>query len=156
HGGGLHLHREPLQHPRHGRAAGHLRAAARQHHGAGHRPAVRLRGHHRPDLGRSADGPDRHAHQSGQDRWWALMLFFLKNSKSKQLEDARTERQKQGPAGAWAGLPQEELFTPAGFRAEEAEATASSNSSYWGSTLRSFLKNKFAVALLIALVAVVG
>ena len=62
----------------------------------------------------------------------------------------------QGPAAAWAGLPEEELFTPAGFRAEEAEATASSNYSYWGSTLRSFLKNKFAVALLIALVAVVG
>ena len=84
------------------------------------------------------------------------MLFFLKNTKSKQLEDALTQRQKQGPAAAWAGLPEEELFTPAGFRAEEAEATASSNYSYWGSTLRSFLKNKFAVALLIALVAVVG
>ena len=84
------------------------------------------------------------------------MLFFLKNTKSKQLEDALTQRQKQGPAAAWAGLPEEELFTPAGFRAEEAESTASSNYSYWGSTLRSFLKNKFAVALLIALVAVVG
>ena len=84
------------------------------------------------------------------------MLFFLKNTKSKQLEDALTQRQKQGPAAAWADLPEEELFTPAGFRAEEAEATASSNYSYWGSTLRSFLKNKFAVALLIALVAVVG
>ena len=84
------------------------------------------------------------------------MLFFLKNTKSKQLEDALTQRQKQGPAAAWAGLLEEELFTPAGFRAEEAEATASSNYSYWGSTLRSFLKNKFAVALLIALVAVVG
>ena len=84
------------------------------------------------------------------------MLFFLKNTKSKQLEDALTQRQKQGPAAAWADLPEEELFTPAGFRAEEAEATASSNYSYWGSTLRSFLKNKFAVALLIALIAVVG
>lgn len=84
------------------------------------------------------------------------MLFFLKNTKSKQLEDALDRSQRQGPAAAWAGLPEEELFTPAGFRAEEAEATASSNYSYWGSTLRSFLKNKFAVALLIALVAVVG
>ena len=84
------------------------------------------------------------------------MLFFLKNTKSKQLEDALTQRQKQGPAAAWAGLPEEELFTPAGFRAEEAEATASSNYSYWGSTLRSFLKNRFAVALLVALVAVVA
>lgn len=86
------------------------------------------------------------------------MLFFLKNAKSKQLEDALTSRQRRAadPADAWAGLPEDELFTPAGFRAEEAEATASSNYSYWGSTLRSFLKNKFAVALLIALVAVVG
>lgn len=84
------------------------------------------------------------------------MLFFLKNTKSKQLEDALTQRQKQGPAAAWADLPEEELFTPAGFRAEEAEATASSNYSYWGSTLRSFLKNRFAVALLVALVAVVA
>ena len=85
------------------------------------------------------------------------MLFFLKNAKSKQLEDALAGRQRStGPAAAWAGLPEDELFTPAGFRAEEAEATASSNYSYWGSTLRSFLKNKFAVALLIALVAVVA
>ena len=85
------------------------------------------------------------------------MLFFLKNAKSKQLEDALAQSQRAaGPAAAWAGLPEDELFTPAGFRAEEAEATASSNYSYWGSTLRSFLKNKFAVALLIALVAVVA
>ncbi len=84
------------------------------------------------------------------------MLFFLKNAKSKQLEDALSQSQRQGPSAAWAKLPEDELFTPAGFRAEQAEATASSNYSYWGSTLRSFLKNKFAVALLIALVAVVG
>ena len=85
------------------------------------------------------------------------MLFFLKNAKSKQLEDALAGRQRStGPAAAWAGLPEDELFTPAGFRAEEAEATASSNYSYWGSTLRSFLKNRFAVALLVALVAVVA
>ena len=85
------------------------------------------------------------------------MLFFLKNTKSKQLEDALARSQRAaGPAAAWAGLPEDELFTPAGFRAEEAEATASSNYSYWGSTLRSFLKNRFAVALLVALVAVVA
>ena len=85
------------------------------------------------------------------------MLFFLKNAKSKQLEDALARSQRAaGPAAARAGLPAAELFTPAGFRAGEAEATASSNYSYWGSTLRSFLKNKFAVALLVALVAVVA
>ena len=85
------------------------------------------------------------------------MLFFLKNAKSKQLEDALARSQRAaGPAAPWARLPEDELFTPAGFRAEEAEATASSNYSYWGSTLRSFLKNRFAVALLVALVAVVA
>ena len=85
------------------------------------------------------------------------MLFFLKNAKSKQLEDALAQSQRAaGPAAAWAGLPEDELFTPAGFRAEAAEAPARSNYSYWGSSLRSFLKNRFAVALLVALVAVVA
>lgn len=54
--GGLYLHRKPVQHPRHGRAAGHLCAAPRQHHGAGHRAAVRLRGHRGADTGRYFDG----------------------------------------------------------------------------------------------------
>ena len=56
----------------------------------------------------------------------------------------------------WENLPEDELFTPAGFSEEQAEATASSNYSYWGSTFRAFFKNKFAVALLIALVVVVA
>ena len=85
------------------------------------------------------------------------MLFFLKNAKSKQLEDALAQSQRAaGPAAAWAALREDDLSPPAVFRAEEAEATASSNYSYWGSTLRSFLKNRFAVALLVALVAVVA
>lgn len=83
------------------------------------------------------------------------MLFFLKNAKSRQLESALQQQVLDGPA-AWASLPDEELFTPAGFTAEQAEATAYSNYSYWGSTLRSFLRNRFAVALLVALVLVVG
>ncbi|HIV44468.1 MAG TPA: ABC transporter permease [Candidatus Faecalibacterium avium] len=83
------------------------------------------------------------------------MLFFLKNAKSRQLESALQQQVQDGPA-AWASLPDEELFTPAGFTAEQAEATAYSNYSYWGSTLRSFLRNRFAVALLAALVLVVG
>ena len=84
------------------------------------------------------------------------MLFSLKNAKAGQLESALTERQKAGGPDAWANLPDEELFTPAGFHPEQAEATAYSNYSYWGSTLRSFLKNRFAVALLVALAAVVA
>lgn len=83
------------------------------------------------------------------------MLFRMKEEKSKQLEASLNAAQTDGPA-AWATLPEDELFTPAGFRPEQAEATASSNYSYWGSTFRAFLKNRFAVVLLIALVAVVA
>ena len=52
----LHLHRKPVQHPGHGRPAGHLCAAPRQHHGAGHRAAVRLCGHRGADTGRYFNG----------------------------------------------------------------------------------------------------
>ena len=83
------------------------------------------------------------------------MLSVLKREKSKKLENQLNTLQKEGPA-AWADLPEDELFTPAGFHAEQAEATASSNYSYWGSTFRAFFKNKVAVTLLIALVAVVA
>ena len=82
------------------------------------------------------------------------MLFHMKDHKAAVLENDLNKLQKDGPA-AWADLPEDELFTPAGFHAEQAEATAYSNYSYWGSTFRAFFKNKVAVALLIALVAVV-
>ena len=83
------------------------------------------------------------------------MLSFLKREKSKKLENQLNTLQKEGPA-AWADLPEDELFTPAGFHAEQAEATASSNYSYWGSTFRAFFKNRVAVLLLAALIAVVA
>ena len=77
------------------------------------------------------------------------MLSFLKREKSKQLEDQLNAAQAQRRTG-WENLPEDELFTPAGFSEEQAEATASSNYRYWGSTFRAFFKNRFAVALLIA------
>ena len=84
------------------------------------------------------------------------MLFHMKDHKAAVLENDLNKLQKDGPA-AWADLPEDELFTPAGFSEERAEATSSySNYSYWGSTFRAFFKNKIAVALLIALVFVVG
>ena len=83
------------------------------------------------------------------------MLFRMKDEKAHQLEAELDKLQADGPA-AWAKLPEEELFTPAGFNEERAEATSYSNYSYWGSTFRAFFKNKIAVALLIALVFVVG
>lgn len=83
------------------------------------------------------------------------MLFRMKDEKAKRLEAQLNTAQTDGPA-AWAKLPEDELFTPAGFRSEQAEATAYSNYSYWGSTFRAFLKNRFAVVLLAALLAVVA
>lgn len=83
------------------------------------------------------------------------MLFRLKNEKTKALESQLAREQSERLA-AWENLPEDELFTPAGFSEEQAEATASSNYSYWGSTFRAFFKNRFAVVLLVALIAVVA
>lgn len=83
------------------------------------------------------------------------MLFRMKEEKSKKLEAGLNTLQADGPS-AWAGLPEDELFTPAGFSEQQAEATAYSNYSYWGSTFRAFLKNRFTVLLLAALLAVVA
>ena len=83
------------------------------------------------------------------------MLFHMKDHKAAVLENDLNKLQKDGPA-AWADLPEDELFTPAGFSEERAEATSYSNYSYWGSTFRAFFKNKIAVTLLIALIAVVA
>ena len=51
------------------------------------------------------------------------MLSFLKREKSKQLEDQLNAAQAQRRTG-WENLPEDELFTPAGFSEEQAEATA--------------------------------
>ena len=83
------------------------------------------------------------------------MLFRIKDEKAKKLEAQLNKLQKDGPA-AWAKLPEDELFTPAGFRSEQAEATGYSNYSYWGSAFSAFFKNKLAVVLLVALIAVVA
>ena len=83
------------------------------------------------------------------------MLSFLKRERSRLLEDKLNAAQAQHTAG-WETLPEDELFTPAGFRSEQAEATGYSNYSYWGSTFRAFFKNKLAVVLLVALIAVVA
>ena len=74
------------------------------------------------------------------------MLSFLKREKSKQLEDQLNAAQAQRRTG-WENLTEDELFTPAGFSEEQAEATASSHYSYWGSTFRAFFKKVFAVVV---------
>ena len=62
------------------------------------------------------------------------MLFHMKDQKAAVLENDLNKLQKDGPA-VWASLPEDELFTPAGFSEEQAEATAYSNYSYWGSSI---------------------
>ena len=83
------------------------------------------------------------------------MLFRMKDEKAHQLEAQLDKLQADGPA-AWAALPEEALFPPAGISEERAEATSYSNYSYWGSTFRAFFKNRIAVILLAALIAVVA
>ena len=83
------------------------------------------------------------------------MLFRMKDEKAHQLEAELDKLQADGPA-AWAKLPEEELFTPAGFSEQRAEATSDSNYRDWGSTFRAFFKNRVAVLLLVALIAVVA
>ena len=56
------------------------------------------------------------------------MLFHMKDHKAAVLENDLNKLQKDGPA-AWADLPEDELFTPAGFSEERAEATSYSNYS---------------------------
>lgn len=83
------------------------------------------------------------------------MLFHMKDHKAAVLENDLNKLQKDGSRRL--GRPARgRAVHPAGFSEERAEATSYSNYSYWGSTFRAFFKNKIAVALLIALVFVVG
>ena len=75
------------------------------------------------------------------------MLFHIKDHKAAVLENDLNKLQKDGPA-AWAVLPEDELFTPAGFSEERAEATSYSNYSYRARNYPAFFKNKIAEALL--------
>ena len=83
------------------------------------------------------------------------MLFHMKDHKAAVLENDLNKLQKDGPA-AWADLPEDELFTPRRIQRGACRGHLLLNYSYWGSTFRAFFKNKIAVALLIALVFVVG
>lgn len=56
---------------------------------------------------------------------------------------------------AMEAVQDQSLFTPAEYDEEAAERTGYSNYSYWGSTLRVFLKNRVAVSLLIIMVTLV-
>ncbi len=138
HCGRLHLHREPLQHPGHG---GLLVTCVQRHDNTMVQGIVLLYacvgiiGLILGDLLMVLMIP---ASALARKRW-PIMLFRMKDEKAHQLEAELDKLQADGPA-AWAKLPEEELFTPAGFSEERAEATSYSNYSYWGSTFRAFLQ----------------
>lgn len=76
----------------------------------------------------------------------------LRNKASKDLEQAM-EQQLCKDAEALAGMSEEELFSFAGYDEAEAEKSGYSNYSYWGSTVRMFLKNRGAVVMLAIMLA---
>ena len=74
----------------------------------------------------------------------------LFESKKRRLEDAMSEALKNQLDTA-ASSNEDEMFVLADYDASTAEKAGYSNYSYWGSTLRVFLKNKMAVAMLLVL-----
>ena len=71
----------------------------------------------------------------------------MKVFNGKALNDL-TDRMTESLRSEYDSLTEEELFTQAEFRPEEAEGTAYQGYSYWRSTLRIFFKNKTAMFFL--------
>ena len=74
-----------------------------------------------------------------------------RNHKTEQLGGALEQQLKEQMSAA--DMTDEELFSFAGFDASAAERGGYSNYSYWGATVRAFLKNKVAVLFLLVMVA---
>ena len=74
-----------------------------------------------------------------------------RNHKTEQLGGALEQQLKEQMSAA--DMTDEELFSFAGFDASAAERGGYSNYSYWGATVRAFLKNKVAVFFLLVMVA---
>ena len=75
-------------------------------------------------------------------------MLSVKDLKSRKLEVKLESAQREG-------LSEEKLFSRAHIDEDDAERVGYSNYSYWGSTLRVFLKNRGAVLLLAVLVVLV-
>lgn len=77
-----------------------------------------------------------------------------RSMKAGELEDSLGQNLKAqvNPAAAYADLPEDELFAPAEYDHASAERGGYSNYSYWGATVRAFLKNKVAVFFLAVIV----
>ncbi len=74
-----------------------------------------------------------------------------RNHKTEQLGDALNTRLEDHLSAE--EMTDEERFSFAGFDASAAERGGYSNYSYWGATVRAFLKNKVAVFFLLIMVA---
>ena len=74
-----------------------------------------------------------------------------RNHKTEQLGDALNTRLEDQLSAE--EMTDEERFSFAGFDASAAERGGYSNYSYWGATVRAFLKNKVAVFFLLIMVA---
>ena len=74
-----------------------------------------------------------------------------RNHKTEQLGGALEQQLKEQMSAA--DMTDEKLFSFAGFDASAAERGGYSNYSYWGATVRAFLKNKVAVFFLLVMVA---
>ena len=77
--------------------------------------------------------------------------FSYRRQKEEQLADKLNDQLREELE---VEMSDEELFSFAEFRSEDAERVGYSNYSYWGSTLRAFFQNKAAVFFLIVMVTV--
>lgn len=91
-----------------------------------------------------------------------MSRFSVKEGRANKLEEALLEQLEQ-TAEERDELTEEEIgelapeeFETVPYNAERAERIGYSNYSYWRSTLRMFLKNRLAVAMLIAIVLLMG
>lgn len=71
----------------------------------------------------------------------------LREKKTKQLSNSIEQQMK-------STTPDSELFTFAEYDSNAAERGGYSNYSYWRSTMQAFLKNRFAVSLLIVILGI--
>lgn len=77
----------------------------------------------------------------------------LRDKASKKLERSLEERLREDTQ-ALEHMSDEELFSFAGYDEAEGEKAGYSNYSYWGSTVRMFLKNRGAVVMLVIMLAI--
>ena len=79
-------------------------------------------------------------------------MASIKDKLSRNLEESMTAQVEKEARDL--ELSDQELFSFAEYDEKEGEKTGYSNYSYWGSTMRMFLKNKGAVLMLVLMMAI--